>query len=283
MEHDPRLFESAWLKWAWAKAHAETLKAYLQVWGNDPKRWTRIGMATRYDPKHHRFNVYVMELPSLPIEWSVVIGDIGHNYRSCLDHIAWAIVRRGTKPPDTLSEYDQSRVGFPIYDDRIKFNRGVKTMLPGARRADIAIVRRNQPYHGGKRRSGRHAFAVLHRLSNEDKHRTIQPTFMSPQAATYHVENALGCTVTRIPASFLLGEPLQVGAQLAPIYVRKTGPTEPYLEMRGQLAVQPAILGVLLGEWLVAMEDLVSTILKELADPPTDLLAKLGGPVVPGA
>jgi len=277
MKDNPQLFESAWLKWAWAKAHAETLKAYMRVWGNDPNRDTRIGLGAYYSPKHHRFNIYVAEIPALPIEWSVVIGDIAHNYRSCLDHTAWALVERGKTPPGTLSELAQNKIGFPIYVSRDKFNRGLKKMLPGVGRADIALVRRNQPYHGGKGRSERHMFEVLRRLSNDDKHRTIQPTFMSPQAATYEVADPVDCEVTRIPASFVLAEPLQVGTHLAPIYVRKTGPN-PYLPMRGQIAIQPAIQGVLLIEWLVAMDVLVSDLLRGLSDPPTQLLAKLGGP-----
>ena len=277
MEHDPSLFESAWLKWAWAKAHAETLKAYVWEWGKNPNRDSRIGLLPDYDAKHHRFNVYVATLPALPIEWSVVIGDIAHNYRGALEHVAWALATRGNTPPSTLSERAQNQIGFPIYECRTTFNSAIRNVLPGVRRADIAVVRRYQPYHGGKRRSRRHAFWVLRLVSNDDKHRTIQPTFMSPQAASYELTGApIDCAITRIPTSFVLRQPLQIGAQLAPIYVRKTGPN-PYLPMRGQLAVQPAIQGVLLGQWLDGMELLVSELLKSLSDPPTELLAKLGG------
>lgn len=275
MEHGPDLFESAWLKWAWAKAHAHLLKANINAWGRDPDRDLGLSLGTYYDPKRHRIEVFIRELDPLPIAWAVVIGDAAHNYRSCLDHIAWALVTRGRTPPDKLSDFAQSRVGFPIYTERGSFNSALARQLPGVRRSDIAIVRRYQPYHGGERRSARHAFEALRRLSKDDKHRTIQPALLAPRGSMYHVHDPRDCTITRIPASFVLWEPLQVGTHLAPIYVRKTGPN-PRVKVGGHLAMQPGLQqGVLLGEWLEVLDEMTSRLLKDLSDPPTELLAKL--------
>jgi hypothetical protein len=75
---------------------------------------------------------------------------------------------------------------------------------------------------------------------------------------------------------------LHVGAELAPIYVRKTGPN-PEVYVKGQMAVQPALpQGVMLGEWVEVTQLLIARMLSELSDPPTELLAKLGGPVPGG-
>lgn len=274
MAHGPELFEGAWLKWAWAKAHAHTLQANINAFGRDPK--TGLTLGTYYDAKRHRIEIIVVELDDLPIAWSVVIGDIAHNYRSCLDQIAWALVTRGHTPPDALTYDAQGKVGFPIYRARKRFNKALARQLPGVRRADVATVRSYQPYHEGKRKSARHALAVLRKLSNDDKHRTIQTALVVPQSSTYVVHDPTDCTITRIPESFVLWEPLQVGTKLAPIYVRKTGPN-PNVKVGGNLAIQPGLpQGVVLGEWLEVTDVLISRLLKSLSDPPTELLAKLG-------
>lgn len=283
MEHGPELFESAWLKWSWAKAHAQALETQINAWGADPDRDAGVTLGTYYDAKHHRIDVFIHEIDPLPIEWGLLIGDVAHNYRSCLDHIAWALVQRGRTPPASLTAKARSKIYFPIYLHRLEFTNALGSKLPGVRRADIAIVRRDQPYHEGKRRRDRHALAVLHRLSNDDKHRSVQPASVAPQSATYDLQDVRDCRVTRIPQNFVLWETLQVGTQLAPIYVRKNGPN-PDLKVHGGLAIQPGLQqGVLLGEWLVVMSILVARLLRELSDPPTELLAKLGGAVPQGS
>jgi hypothetical protein len=186
--------------------------------------------------------------------------------------------RAGKNADQTLSTRVQSRIYFPIYVDRVAFNADLPKKLPGVRRADSAVVRRYQPYHGGKRKRDLHAFSVLSRLSNVDKHRTVQPTLASPQGASYEILGTRDCVVTRIPTGFYVANQLHAGAKLAPIYVRKTGP-DPDVEVKGQMAAQPALpQGVLLGEWVEVTQRLVAAMLSELSDPPTELLAKLGGP-----
>jgi hypothetical protein len=255
------------------------LEAHVNAWTSEPNREPAISVEGRYDPKHHRIELEVVSISGLPVEWGLVIGDIAHNFRKCLDHIAWALVERGRTPPATLTERQRNQVYFPIHASRLEFNAARRRKLPGVRRADIAIVRRYQPYHGGNRAES-HLFAILNRLSNDDKHRNVQPALMFPQGATYDIAEAHDCVVTRIPAHFVLREALQVGTKLAPVYVRKTGPN-PNIEMsRPQLLVQPILQqggGVRLEDWVKETRGLTARILRELSDPPTELLAKLGG------
>lgn len=279
MEHDPALLESAWLKWSWAVAHAHSLEAYIQAWRDDPQGERNITLGKEYDAKRHRVNVFIESIEPLPVEWGLLIGDVAHNYRSCLDHVAWALVERGRTPPRALTEEQKGKIYFPVIPSRTWFNKSLARLLPGVRRADIAVVRRYQPYHERESRRPRHALAVLHSLSNDDKHRSVQPAQAAPQAATYDIKNVRDCLVTRVAESFVVRETLQVGTQLAPIYVRKTGP-QPDVEVHGHLSVQPALQqGVILDEWLGAMRRLVSELLGELGDPPMQLLAKLSGPL----
>jgi hypothetical protein len=274
--HPGDLFESAWLKWSWAVAHTETLKAAIGTWAAHPDREAGIKLRGDYDAKRHRIDVIVDAAKPLPVEWGLIIGDIAHSYRSCLDNIAWALVTVGRTPPNTLSKDARRRIYFPICYHRNEFNGVLPQKLPGVRRADIAIVRRYQPYHERPRRRTNHAFAILSRLNNDDKHKTLQPAQSAPRGMAYDITRVHDCTVTRIPAEFTVWEPLQVGTKLVPVYVRRTGPN-PYIEVEGHLASEPALQqGVLLSEWVTLMRPIVANLLGELSDPPTKLLAKLG-------
>jgi hypothetical protein len=82
------------------------------------------------------------------------------------------------------------------------------------------------------------------------------------QSSTYVIHDPTDCTITRIPESFVLREPLKVGTKLAPIYVRKTGPN-PDVKVGGNLAMQPGLpQRVVLGEWLEVTDVLISGLLK---------------------
>ena len=141
MGDDSHLFESAWLKWAWAVAQAETMKSYVEFWASDAHIKTAIELWKSYDAKRHRIDVFVGRVEPLPIQWGLLLGDIAHNFRSCLDHIAWALVERGGKPPTTLKPRQRNAIYFPICGDRADFNGSLPSKLPGVGRADIAIVR----------------------------------------------------------------------------------------------------------------------------------------------
>ncbi len=247
MGHDPELLESAWLKWSWAVSHTERLKADFRTWRLDPDREGDVGLGRRYDAKHHRIDVFVASINPFPVEWGLAVGDIAHNYRSCLDHIAWALVERGRTPPDTLSKRLRRKIAFPIFDGRVSFNDCLDRMLPGVGRTDRAVVRAYQPYQAPKRVRHRHVLLVLYELSNHDKHRTVQPVGTAPRAMFYDVRSTSDSLMTRVPGGFRVSEPLKIGTQLAPIYVRKTGPN-PDADVHGQLSVEPALQqGVMMG------------------------------------
>jgi len=182
MAENPHPFESAWLKWSWATAHAHTLKTDVEIWRNHPDRQRDVVLMKRHDTKRHRIDVIVAKVEPFPIEWGLVLGEIAHNYRSCLDHVAWTLVERGRTPLATLTDRQQGNVYFPIHADRLEFNAALPRKVPGLRRTDIAIVRSYQPYKHGKLKSPYHAIAILARISRHDKHRTIQPVLAIPAA-----------------------------------------------------------------------------------------------------
>ena len=203
-------------------------------------------------------------IKSLPVDWGLRVGDIAANYRSALDHIAWAIVKRGRTP--TLTRQEAGRIYFPLANSRAVFNGSLATKLPGARRADIAIVRRYQPYTIGESRARRDPLAILARLNNDDKHRQVQPVLAMPLAVDYEVTHQRDCVVTRWSGGQSM--PLKIGAEVCAARVRTTGPN-PELEVEASFTAQVFIYeGVIATKWLSLTWETIGHCLREFAYPP---------------
>jgi hypothetical protein len=232
------LFESAWLKWAWSVVDAEALADNVNLMASSQgKRTFTLATSCEYDAKRHGIPVVVTEIiDSFPPSWGLLLGNTVHNLRSSLDHLAWALYKRGKTP--NLGERRERTVYFPIAYSPAEFRDQVRRKLPGVRRADLTIVRRCQPYMGGKRNIHRHFLVTLDKLSREDKHRTIQPVLAVPNNATLHLLDYEDCIVRRF-APRPQGR-LEVGTELGVFYVKKTGPV-PYVDVQPSFTVRPAI------------------------------------------
>jgi hypothetical protein len=115
-----------------------------------------------------------------PTDHSLLIGDCIHNYRSALDHLAYALASSYTNP---LPEIFAKTSAFPIFNNGEKFRRrgpsgGVHKMR-GMSRSARASIRRLQPY---QRRKYPELWPLwmLEELSNIDKHRLLHLTATMP-------------------------------------------------------------------------------------------------------
>jgi hypothetical protein len=270
-------FNGAWWKWLWGVVHAKRLQEDCQRWGLNPDNKPFFEMRSRYNPKRHGFEVTVHNLRPLPIEWGLAVVDIGHNWRSALDHVAWTLVERGTRPPSTLTEPQRRRVMFPVQEHPPGtggFTAIAARRLPGIGREYRAIVRRQQPYMRGKRRAPRHPLTLLTAINNGDKHRTIQPVAAIPTDAELQITELRDCEVTRIP-SRRHAQPLDEGAELAVIRVRRTGP-EPHMEVNGNVPSIPTVGDLLtLEQWLNHIAFAVAAVLEEFSEIPADIAARI--------
>jgi hypothetical protein len=268
MAPDP-LFESAWLKWAQAAHHMKTLKTEFDA---DPvvqgKTDPLVATRTEYQPRRHGFVIYAKEVLPVPKHWSLILGDIAHNLRSTLDHLAWALVSRGKTPPDKLKTKQVRNVAFPINRKRLEFKGALPQKLPGVRRSDIALVRTVQPYHRSARNQWRQGLVLLQNLNNDDKHKAINPVWLQPTTVNLEVTDIRDCEIPsrrkwpRGPAA------LEVGAKLAFIPARKTG-REPYLEVATLCTVVPALSDrISVVEWLETSSALIAKLLREFSEPP---------------
>ena len=163
-------FERAW-------AHLEELEAQLTIWTHSGHH----SVSNEPDPESgsdcFRPRVVTDPVPTEP--FSIIIGDVLHNLRSTLDHLAYALAAKHTSPlPDDIAKTSE----FPIFahDDADAIARRIRGIHPGAQ----AIIKMLQPYHRGK------DFALdrlwmLHELSNIDKHRLLIAGTVSNVAAGF--------------------------------------------------------------------------------------------------
>jgi hypothetical protein len=130
--------------------------------------------------------LYVTNAPTFPLEFGVAIGEIAHNLRSALDHLAWSLVPAAAR--HQLSAADRRAIAFPMAvrrRGRGGFWEGAKRgepgiidrQLPGTSQAIRATLENYQPY---RRSPDGRATRTLRTLSNTDKHRVLVPAVFYP-------------------------------------------------------------------------------------------------------
>jgi hypothetical protein len=133
------------------------------------------------DPTCYLFRFEIFR--PIPARISAIAGDILHNLRSSLDHFVTALVQQ--------RESGEGRNAFPIYTSEKALIEDVrdrpKKRGPGPLHGiavdsdEWAFIERAQPYQ--RRDSPKaHPLAVLADLSNRDKHRILNPTYVAPAA-----------------------------------------------------------------------------------------------------
>jgi hypothetical protein len=272
MAHNP-LFDSAWLKWTQAIVHSQALQRDIDTrtshGDTNPIRTFR----THYDPKRHGFAIIVEDIEPIPVRWRLLLGDIANNYRSALDHLAWALVSRGRTPPSTgkLTSRQEKAIYFPIFDDRLEYNRQLSRYLPGVRRADRASVRRCQPYHRGVRNRPREPLVLLAGINSGDKHRTIQPLWAFPSRIDIEVTDTRDCALSAPEHWRRRAYHLDVGAEVALMRCRKLG-SDPQLEVQLNVASTPTIGNrISLREWSTQTSVFIFKLLRIFSEQPASI------------
>ncbi len=210
-----------------ALQHLETLDAEIQGWlETEP-----YSVVDQFEPQQGMNVVRAQITSQPPSEWGALVGDVVHNLRSALDHLAYALAESytGAPLPDDIARSSE----FPIFDSAADFSERKRNGRPTARSglhkirgvdpSVQAIIEGLQPYHGGD-----HArLAVLRDLSNRDKHRefVLSPFLRSSDIGGRIVGSAL---VDRVEMS--RRGPVEDGTVLASyrVYPR---PGQAYVDM----------------------------------------------------
>jgi hypothetical protein len=111
-----------------------------------------------------------------PPSWGPLFGDLVHNLRSALDHLAIALVIANKPKASTRTN------GFPIFDlDPSKPNASKrdkdawKALVKNMSAAQIAAIRAVQPFNTPLYGDLVNTLSVLRELSDTDKHRGLVP------------------------------------------------------------------------------------------------------------
>ena len=222
-----------------AEAHFESL-------------WPKINAFTQGESKPYRFvshvdveasqalwRLQVVEEP--PLEWSTIAGDYVQNLRAALDHLIWVLVKaNGFKPTNSNA--------FPIFDveppdksshgERQRWNRQVYGLHPRV----LRFLEVCQPYQGPDGPSA-HVLAGLRTLSNEDKHRTLLPTFIAVDENKVPNLRSLDfhrCKPTIQQINLHAGRPLKHHDVVIDMDVDILGPN-PEVELKGNLPLDVGI------------------------------------------
>lgn len=113
----------------------------------------------------------VIDVPEIDPMASAIAGDIVHNLRGALDHLAWQLVLLDGGQPD-------NRTAFPLHDSRHN-DKGIQRVLtisPGVNDPRImAAVEQMQPYKSAEhgQEPATDALGIIQRLDNIDKHRLL--------------------------------------------------------------------------------------------------------------
>jgi hypothetical protein len=111
-----------------------------------------------------------LELAAPSQECRLAFGDAVHQLRSCLDHVAYALVKPRTNDVKVLR-----RVDFPIYTDeqRFKGSMVVRHLKQWLTSAEFNAVENAQPFRRKATTPTTDWLWILSELDNIDKHRTV--------------------------------------------------------------------------------------------------------------
>jgi hypothetical protein len=140
-----------------AKKCLADLEIELTRFGNQ-----KVYVAGADDPKFGQFTPELSAHRPLPFDALAIAGDVVHNLRTALDHLAHQLVLVGSGAEPS------NRVAFPISVNLEAYERDEPGKVQGMSPETIKAIDALKPYKGGI-----HALWRLHSLDNIDKHRTL--------------------------------------------------------------------------------------------------------------
>ena len=150
------------LKLARAKEHFTELREKAEAFlATEPYDWSMETEEFGDGTREYRISASVNDYA--PTELGLIAGDLVHNLRAALDQVIWR--------HSAASERDE-RTAFPIYLTEEKYRANAPSKIRGLSEEGQAIIERWQPFQLGEGADA-DPLAMLQRLSNTDKHRTL--------------------------------------------------------------------------------------------------------------
>lgn len=192
--------ESCRVKLESAKHHVSVVVGLLQEYAASKPYET----ATRAFENTPDAELYISRIDPLPRRLAPSVGDVIHNARAALDHLAYQLV-------------PSKKTYFPIADDEAKYKEKIKRDLKGASNAVLDLVNSIKPF-----KEGNTLLWQLNRLDNVDKHQLVLTSVVQtnggvflPIAIAQHRAKEAGWPSNSLQGPhFFMGVPLEVGTTL---------------------------------------------------------------------
>jgi len=121
----------------------------------------------------------------IPVEISLIAGDVVHNLRSALDHLAVEIERASARTAGhELTAHEERRPQFPVALTTGEFDRQTKRYFKYASSATIDVLRAFQPCSLLTQEPKNSFLYQVSELDNADKHRVLSGTPITPVAVS---------------------------------------------------------------------------------------------------
>jgi hypothetical protein len=223
-----------WTRFGWARKQKNSLKrAFDEIFASSEA--PRVTTETYVNRDHNVIAFVVGEIVNFPSrDWGLIVGDIANNYRSVLEMLVYE-----TAFVDTGGA-DNEGTQFPLCDRLSYFKtQRIQGHIRLLTKEHRALIARYQPYHrwDGERP---HPASVLRDLTNDNKHRAIQPVLgRTRQLRGRIVAEPKDCVIkgSRTPRVAPLYER---GTVIGVIPIRITGP-EPHVDMQFEGAIEVAL------------------------------------------
>jgi len=149
-----------------AKMHVVELDQRINAFANEKPY--EIGAKPHRIPQIRHTTLYIKSAKPVPEDLSVIIGDVVHNLRSALDHLAWQLVEAGGGSPSKDTFFPICWGSNAAQQYASATGKGeIKRMRTGADKLLLAV----QPYM-----SGDDTLWHVHELDRFDKHRFLITT-----------------------------------------------------------------------------------------------------------
>src|ERR1051325_843458 len=123
------------------------------------------------------YNIYrVFDIHIPPIEIGLIAGDIIHNLRSALDHLAYQLVLVGGGTPNR-------QTAFPIWELSTEYHAQRHRRVQGMSQNAIDAIDAAEPYQGGKGAG----LWVLHYMDIADKHHELLTALINVTEARFTI------------------------------------------------------------------------------------------------
>jgi hypothetical protein len=214
--------DGVWAKLDRGDEHVKALDDEIEVLFSQPNP-PGSAMRQELDRDDSSWVITMVHTDPLPTKRALLIGDAIHNFRTALDQLVFELAFMDTG--GTEVETTQFPASTTLDNFRSEY---VQTRLLSGL-THRATIKRFQPYRRWV--SDRpHPLTLLNDLSNDDKHRLLQPVLIFPQELTFHVppyHEMTDCEPDHSrPVVYrnIVGRPLEPDTEVFRLPIRVTGP-----------------------------------------------------------